>query len=481
MLTIQYCGVAMSAQKVQTKIVWSVEESGLISNFDKSSIKGSYDAVRLVYTKGSKSNLIKLLKNLSNMPKFQELNIPLMIDVSQYERSVISKINRSPDFVYGEEILISLVPAPGDLVVKCLSDKEVFSKKRKIYIGYGSCILSVIEKQNSYVKAKVAQGGRISVGMDVRSEPLKEPSSFNLAEVDMESFKSFKIDAVILPGIIRYQELRLVRQKLLALLGVVPWIFIRVDHFQAIDLIKNIWGLINGVLISRGELAMSVEPASIPMATKEMIQECHKQAKVVMISSDLLSSMKYQSTPTRAEVSDVANAVIDGTDAVVLADDLTKGKYAQEALTTCKKIITNIESGNLAECNWLPPKKNVESELEAISFYAYKTAKRVQAKAIVCITKQGNTAQRLASYQVPFPVIAVTFSKSTQRRMSLVRGVQALYLPVSPEIDEVLPLVKKRLIEFSWLNKGDLIVFTTVTLSSVGLDASNLFTVQELS
>ena len=119
--------------------------------------------------------------------------------------------------------------------------------------------------------------------------------------------------------------------------------------------------------------------------------------------------------------------------------------------------------------------------MDAITFNAYKTAQGVGAKAIVCITKDGNTAIRLASFRVPVPVIAVTFSSETRDKLRVVRGVQTLYLDMEPNIDNVLPTVNDFLLKESWLKKGDNIIFVAVTLSSLSEEASNLFTIQKLS
>jgi pyruvate kinase len=118
--------------------------------------------------------------------------------------------------------------------------------------------------------------------------------------------------------------------------------------------------------------------------------------------------------------------------------------------------------------------------MDAIAYNAYLTAERVRAKAIVCVTKEGNTALRLASYRAPVPVIAVTFSDRVARKLSLARGVQSLVLRTDPNIGQVLPIVNDQLVRQSWLKPGDKIIFVSITLSSVSAKGSNLFTVQQL-
>ena len=239
---------------------------------------------------------------------------------------------------------------------------------------------------------------------------------------------------------------------------------------------------VRGVLISRLAIAMSMgEPAQVPMLTKEVIQTSNDQAKIVLVASEMLASMRHAATPTRAEVSDIANAVMDGADGVVLSEDLPYGTYARRGLLIAKKTIEDIEQSSAGKSpNWIKRKPVVDDELAAVTYTAYRAAQRNHAKAIVCITKTGNTALHLASFRPVIPIIAVSLSEDVQRRMSLIRGVTGFYLDSSPGIEQVLPLINQKLVTDSWLKKGDKIVFVSVTISSVGQEASNLFTVQTL-
>jgi pyruvate kinase len=144
------------------------------------------------------------------------------------------------------------------------------------------------------------------------------------------------------------------------------------------------------------------------------------------------------------------------------------------------RIILDTEKRGASELNWLKVSPSIETGMDAIAYSAYLTAERVRAKAIVCVTKEGNTALRLASFRAPVPVIAVTFSERVAKKLSLARGVQALVLKMDPNIGEVLPIVNEQLVRQSWLKPGDKIIFVSITISSVSAKGSNLFTVQEL-
>ena len=142
------------------------------------------------------------------------------------------------------------------------------------------------------------------------------------------------------------------------------------------------------------------------------------------------------------------------------------------------EVIVDMENDKTVEPNWQIRQPKIREEMDAIAVGALVAASRVGAKAIVCITESGNTACKLASLGPSLPVIGVTFDKLVAKRLRLVRGVQGVYLDCNPKLDEVLTLIKDKIKETTMLQKGDLIVFVSVTLSSVSSENSNLFTIQ---
>jgi pyruvate kinase len=225
-----------------------------------------------------------------------------------------------------------------------------------------------------------------------------------------------------------------------------------------------------------------MDPAQVPMATKEIIQKCNDYAKMTLVASEMLGSMRHNVTPTRAEVSDIANAVFDGADAVVLSEDLAYGRYAERGLSLAVKTIEDAESTPIGEpLNWIKKTPDITNEIEAVTYAAYRAGYRNHARAIVCITKAGNTALHLSSYGVRTPIIAVTMSPDVVRRLRLVRGVTGIILDETPDIEQVFPIINSLMTRKTWLKDGDRYVFVSLSLSSVGKEASNLFTVQTIN
>lgn len=469
----------MEDQRLKTKIVWSLDHSTTGKVHGKDLDQVGFDVLRIVYGRGSGAHVGSFLKQLHSSPNGAK-SPAIMVDVSHYLHSKISHIKVAPEVQYEQMLTLSPLANQGDISVDCHDWNFTFSKDSNIYIGFGAVVLKSISVGAKEVKAQVVQGGTLRVGMNVfGAHTYKEPTVFDLTGVDITPFKNLSVDFVVIPGISTAREVSVIRKKL-KILKSDPWLIVRVDNKRVHQNLEELLPYIDGVMIPRRELALTMDPALVPIVCKEIMQVCHEKAKIVMIESDLLASMRFNPTPTRAEVSDIANAVIDGTDAIVLSEDLALGPYVDRALKACGNIIGDIENKDNVLMNWMSRDFVASTEFDAVAFHAQKTAERVKAKAIVCITRHGNTALRLASFRSQFPIIAVTFSMETQRRLSLVRGVHSLLLDIDPTIDEVLPLVKEKLGLYPWLKQGDSIVFITVTLSPVGLEASNLLTVQHI-
>jgi pyruvate kinase len=360
---------------------------------------------------------------------------------------------------------------------------RLFKVDARVFIGSGNVVLRTVSVQKDRVELEVTQGGIVYPDMEVTVPDTKRDSERKqVAAKELDDLIKEGIDYLIIPGEWPPAQVEKFRKELTAAHGDgTPWLIGKVDSAGVYERLPEVLAHVDGVLISRRELALTVNPATVPMLTKEIIQVCNDQAKVVLTASEMLASMRRNITPTRAEVSDVANAVLDGTDAVVLSEEVANGQHGIKAVEVMHRIIGDIEERTNVTQNWVKHAPRVENEMDAVAYHALRTAERIKAKAIVTITKAGNTALKLASFRAPVPIIAVTFSEAVSRRLSLVRGVDALQLDVNPNLDEVLPLVNDQLIRGSWLKAGDPIIFVAITLSPLGRESSNLFTIQILN
>ncbi len=465
----------------RTKVIWSFESDYLNDALVDSVIAEDADAIRLVYKVGAAPKIASFLKSLTKK-NTDDCPKSIMIDVSTKIRGHICNVQQPLELEFGKRVRLTPVGGKGDLEVKTDEWSTLFAEDAIIYLGYGNVLLRAKKVTTDAVDADVVQGGTVYPDLGIHVPTTQTSAHFaEIPREDLQTLLKAGIDFLVIPGGVAASEIQDLRKVIQQETKNPPWIILKVNSEKVYDKLDELLPAVDGVLISRLEMALGIDAATIPIRTKEIIQMCNDRSKIVFTASEMLGSMRHNATPTRAEVSDIANSVIDGSDAVVLSEEVAYGKYSLRALHLMRQIIQDIEAHAEGQPpNWIRLSPSIENEMDAIAYTAYKTAERIKAKALVCITVAGNTAVRLATFRTLMPIIAVTFDPVTLRRLNLVRGVTGLSLDADPHIDQVLPVVNDRLVRGNYLNAGDRIVFVSITLSSVGREGSNLFTVQTL-
>jgi pyruvate kinase len=465
-------------------VIWSLKSTDFSGDQAKLIKESKVDGIRISYSLTQKKEALSFLSDLksaygdvSNMPF-------VMLDVTPPARGKVVGLEEELILEAGQKVGIAKSGSSktADVFVDSESWDQLFEEKATIFLGYGDAVLKIKKVSSELVEAEVVSGGVLKPNMELHVPETKKVSDIKVDDLDFEKFLELGVNGIVLPGNSSSEQLKEVRSKYPSNSAESPLVIYRIDSESAISKLDSLIENVDGVIISRRELALTSNPSLVPIQTKEMIQLCRNKAKIVMVASEMLGSMNYNATPTRAEVSDIANGVYDGADALMLSEDIASGKYASKAYGIAHDIICDLEdSGDKHDQNWVSGGVDINSEMDSICVNAMTTAKRVGAKAIVCITKSGNTAVRLSSLNHEKPIVAVTFDDKVKRKLDILRGVEGMVLRVDPNIDEVLPEVNELLKERSNLNIGDRIVFVTVTLSSLGLEASNLFTIQTIS
>jgi pyruvate kinase len=211
--------------------------------------------------------------------------------------------------------------------------------------------------------------------------------------------------------------------------------------------------------VARGDLALDISIEKVPMAQKRLIKEANRQGKPVITATQMLESMVRSDTPTRAEAADVANAVLDGSDALMLSEETAIGSYPVEATETMVKIALEAEAmfpyEEMLRSRWQDVLPEVN---DAAARAACQMAHQVQARAIIAFTTAGTTALRVSKYRPYHPILAVTPSASVVNRLSLAWGVLPLKEPEPANLEEVFELASKSALETKLAKRGDLIV-----------------------
>ena len=467
-------------ERRRTKVIWSIEGRSINDQFLSLLNESPVDALRIEFSPNSISETFSFLEKLN--PIGSAKRVPVMLDITPQARGRIFNLSEQKTVQFGDRIKIaSSEKVSADLYVDTPVWEDLFQKGVSIFIGYGDAVLTAVSVTRDLVEAEVTQGGIVRPSSDLHvPETRHGRDKWTWETIDVARFASLGVDFVIFPGFADLAQIQKFRKKFEKENAKSPWLLQRVDSVNALERLDEIFKHVDGLVISRRELALTSNPMSIPMLAKEIVMRCNKNARLAFVASEMLASMRFNVSPTRAEVSDIANAVLDGADGVILSEDVSRGKFARKAYNLACNVIENVEGEGSLPTSWEKRSPAIEDEFDAVAFEALKTARRVKAKALVCITKGGNTALRLGSYHPDIPIIGVTFDEDVGRRISLIRGVRGLVLKVNPKIEDVLIEVNNLLKSEERMEIGDPIVFLTVTLSSVGTSASNLFTVQRI-
>lgn len=329
----------------------------------------------------------------------------------------------------GDKFRLDMSPESGDKTRVCLPHPEIFQAMTKgmdLLLNDGLVRLRVDDFGKDYAETTVVTGGRLSnkKGVNVPGVPLPIDALTEKDKMDLQAALDMGADMIGLSFVQRPEDLLLAR----SLIDGRAWIVSKIEKPAALEHLDEIIRLSDGVMVARGDLGVEVPPEKVPVLQKKIIRACRKGGKPVIVATQMLESMVSNPTPTRAEASDVATAVFDAADAVMLSAETAAGSYPVEAVTLMNKIIMETESHDLyrryLDAARLEPEHTPES---AITASARVTAETLpDAAAIVSYTISGATAGRVSRERPYIPVMCMTPSESVARKMSLFWGVESV-------------------------------------------------------
>ncbi|MFF5994333.1 pyruvate kinase [Lysinibacillus sp. KU-BSD001] len=235
----------------------------------------------------------------------------------------------------------------------------------------------------------------------------------------------------------------------------------KIENQEGVDHIDAIIEISDGLMVARGDLGVEIPAEEVPLVQKSLIQKCNQVGKPVITATQMLDSMQRNPRPTRAEASDVANAIIDGTDAIMLSGETAAGLYPLESVQTMNKIAERTEQS--LDYRGIVSQRSREkgaNMTESISQAVAHTSINLNVKAILAPTESGNTAKMIAKYRAGVPIVAVTGSVNTAQMLTLVWGVQPIVCQRVQTTDEILELAVDEALKHSFVDHGDVVVIT---------------------
>ena len=269
-----------------------------------------------------------------------------------------------------------------------------------------------------------------------------------------------QIDFVALSFIISTQQVEEVKSLAKEMNINIP-IVAKIEKGEALAVSGSIIDISDGVMVARGDLGLQISIEKVPLAQKKIIREANQRGKPVITATEMLESMVKSPTPTRAEATDVANAVLDGTDAVMLSEETSIGQYPVEAIQMMSKIIYEAETVLPHDKVFYEPQGEILTEIDdATARAACQIASQIEAKAIIALTAGGTTALRVAKHRPAQPILAVTLSETIMRQLNLVWGTYPLVKTSPTNLEEWLEVARQTALETGLATAGDVIVVT---------------------
>ncbi len=268
------------------------------------------------------------------------------------------------------------------------------------------------------------------------------------------------VDYVALSFVRRAEDVLLAKQLLTAD-GVRIPVIAKIEKPQAIDRLDEIIEVADGIMVARGDLGVEMGPEKVPLIQKQIIEKTNSRGKIVITATQMLESMITQPRPTRAEASDVANAVLDGTDAVMLSGETASGAHPVEAVRTMARIISEIEGSAYYRQNIESPLIELAVSANAIAQAAVVAARVMKSRTIAVVTDSGGAARLMSEYRPEANIVALTPNEVTYRRLALYWGVSPVMIGPSATTDELIDQVEAVLSHQGLARSGEPVIITT--------------------
>jgi pyruvate kinase len=362
--------------------------------------------------------------------------------------------------VVGDEFVITTRDVPGDASICGTTYKGLpgdVSPGDPILVDDGKLRLRVLEVHGEDVTTRVEVGGKVSdhKGLNLPGVAVSVPA---LSKKDIDDLRwalRTSVDYVALSFVRSAADAEDVR-RIMREEGVLLPIIAKIEKPQAIENLDEVVEAFDAFMVARGDLGVECPLEDVPFLQKRVIDKARRNAKPVIVATQMLESMIDNPRPTRAEASDVANAVLDGADAVMLSAETSVGEYPIETVETMARIISATEShelANMAAIDWQPVTRG-----GVIAKAAAEVADRVDAKYLVAFTQSGDSARRASRYRGRIPILAFTPEAKVRSQLSLSWGVETFLTKPVEHTDEMVRQVDEALLEIGRVEEGDLVV-----------------------
>ncbi|SFA90494.1 pyruvate kinase [Cohnella sp. OV330] len=450
----------------KTKIVCTIGPSSESLENTKKLINAGMNVARLNFSHGDYEEHGNRIKNIRQACEELGKTVAILLDTKGPEIR-LGKLKEEPiELVAGEHITLTTEEILGDrdripVTYKDLpGDVHVGST---ILIDDGLIGLTVTKVEGTEIECQIVNSGPIKSkkGVNVPGVAISMPGITEKDANDIRFGIEQGVDFIAASFVRRASDVLEIRELLEKHEARYIQIISKIENQQGVDNLDEILEVSDGLMVARGDLGVEIPAEEVPLVQKQMIEKCNRVGKPVITATQMLDSMQRNPRPTRAEASDVANAIFDGTDAIMLSGETAAGKYPVESVQTMSRIAERAESAlRYREIFTKQAEAQQTTVTEAISQAVANSSLDLNAKAIVTSTESGYTARMVSKYRPKSPIIAVTPVEQVRRRLQLVWGVITVDGKSASTIDEMVDIAVQGAIHSGIVRLGDTVIIT---------------------
>ena len=469
----------------RTKIVATIGPSSSSKDVLNEMISSGMNVCRINFSHGSYSDHARVIQSVRELNEELNTNVAILADLQGPKIRTGEMQEGGVELEVGASILIQTVDVVGSkdsFSINYAKLPEDVQRGESILLDDGKLMLQV---ESTDGKAKiictVIQGGVLSSkkGVNFPNTKISMPSLTEKDESDLDFAIAQDVDWIGLSFVRKAEDIIDLKQRI-SVQGGKARVIAKIEKPEALACIDEIVQVSDGLMVARGDLGVEIPYQNVPLTQKMLINIGIRYAKPVIVATQMMESMITQMTPTRAEVNDVANAVLDGADAVMLSGETSVGNYPVEVIHAMSKIIKEMELDEKIYSKEQPAQKNQERFIsDSICYNACRLAQRVEVDAIITMSFSGYTAYKIASQRPSAGIYIFTSNRKILTQLNLVWGVQAFYYNKRISTDHTISDIKDFMISEGYLKKGDLFInIASIPLEDLG--SSNMLKLSQV-
>jgi pyruvate kinase len=453
----------MRHERSHTKVIATIGPATRNKDILRKMFEEGLDVCRINCSHDTHEEHLKTIKYIRELNEELHSQVAILADL-QGPKLRVGVVAEGVELKEGDEFIFTTLPCEGDQTKAFLSYETLPSDVtvgETILVDDGKLAFEVLETNGKdTVRTKVLAGGPLSSkkGVNLPNTKVTLPSLTEKDIADVKFALDNEVDWIALSFVRRENDINDLR-KLVNSHPNQALIIAKIEKPEALDEIDGIIQAADGIMVARGDLGVEVPFHQVPLIQKSIIKKCTEQSKPVIVATQMMESMIMNPTPTRAEANDVANAVLDGADTVMLSGETSVGKYPVQTIRNMQKVIDSTETEEFMFYKKHKPSRKSETYLaDSIVYNAVRLAEQVNAAAIITLTHSGYTAFKMSSHRPKAPIFSFTMNKELLTDLSLVWGVRAYYFAECYHINDYIDYTYEFLVSQNLLKKGDLVI-----------------------